>query len=169
MKKVFLLVAVLFGMMAVQADVLYWQITNPTFVEDSMSFDDNIDTSLYTYATFYTVDADGKATALTSSLNATTSSEVVSISGAPTYYVDITDSYSANTFYIELYASNTTANDVYYRSESISYADIQNFTAGVENMKTWNPSTFSAVPEPTSGMLLMLGAALLALKRRKVA
>ena len=46
-------------------------------------------------------------------------------------------------------------------------ADFRNIEIGVQQQMPWNPGTYSA-PEPTSGLLLLIGGALLALKRKRV-
>ena len=38
-----------------------------------------------------------------------------------------------------------------------------------ENLAVWTPVVFTAVPEPSSGLLTLLGMALLALRRKKLA
>ena len=56
-----------------------------------------------------------------------------------------------------------------------TYADIKDYIAEIETevpiSEYWNPNQFTAVggaiPEPTSGMLVLIGAGLLALRRRR--
>lgn len=45
-------------------------------------------------------------------------------------------------------------------------AAFRNFETGVQKQMAWNPGTYSA-PEPTSGLLVLIGGALLALKRKR--
>lgn len=55
-------------------------------------------------------------------------------------------------------------------SGSKTYAELagfRNFETGVQGQVPWNPGPYS-VPEPTSGMLILIGGALLALKRKRV-
>lgn len=46
-------------------------------------------------------------------------------------------------------------------------AAFRNVEIGVQSHMVWNPGAYSA-PEPTSGLLLLIGGALLALKRKRV-
>jgi len=92
--------------------------------------------------------------------------------------IDITDlqsySSSAYTFFIEMGAI---AGQADYTSAGMSYADLvsagfvkSGWTAmdGFWNasMTAWSPT--HAIPEPTSGVLTLIGVALLALRRRRV-
>ena len=79
---------------------------------------------------------------------------------------------SAYNFYIEL---GNTLGEATWVSDGISYNDAQNFghiTASAMQsvgLTAWTPEnwTESAVPEPTSGLLVLMGMGLLALRRRR--
>ncbi len=93
--------------------------------------------------------------------------------GLQTHDLGATDS-SIWSFYIELgnYASGSNTDVAWtLRSEKLSYSDAISkgyISAGsVSVPKVWSGGKFSAVPEPTSGLLLMMGGALLALRRRR--
>ena len=85
-----------------------------------------------------------------------------------------TDNWSAYSFYIELLQWDE-VNEKEIRlgvSQTASYADLvsNNHILGSgltipDNLVVWTPKT-STVPEPSSGILLLLGGALLALRRR---
>ena len=81
-------------------------------------------------------------------------------------------------FYMELGRWNADAGvmDTVGQTEFFGYSDISKYlttwkgTGGSEipTQGAWNPSSsFSAVPEPTGGLLVLLGAAALALRRRR--
>lgn len=55
-------------------------------------------------------------------------------------------------------------------SASVAYSDIgqyihQTFDINPSSMSVWTPTSFTAVPEPSSGLLMTIGLALLALRR----
>lgn len=92
--------------------------------------------------------------------------------------VDSDSSYSSGLFYIELYNDKTL---VGRSKEYLTYDssidgfrvnggnDIFDGSLNFSDLKTWNGgATYVAVPEPTSGVMLLLGAALLGLRRRRV-
>lgn len=84
-------------------------------------------------------------------------------------YVDLAsygvDGYS---FAVELY---NTANEVVGVGNVETYNNLKKFVYGDmqhTGIDPWVVSSLQAVPEPTSGMLVLVGTALLALKRRKL-
>lgn len=76
--------------------------------------------------------------------------------------------YSGSSFLVEILNSGELA----YRSETVSYADLGAYMSSMKDMArpgdTYAFGTFTAVPEPTSGLLLLLGVAGLALRRKKM-
>lgn len=78
--------------------------------------------------------------------------------------------YAGNTFFLELWTA-AEGGTKEYTSESISYAAASQYFAQMKNNMAAPPEaygfkTFTAVPEPTSGLLLLLGVAGLALRRK---
>ena len=69
------------------------------------------------------------------------------------------DSFGENTHYVV----TTTSGNV--KTPDSTTTNIAQF--GVSNSATLNPSNWTAAPEPTSGLLLLLGIAGLALKRKR--
>lgn len=82
----------------------------------------------------------------------------------------VEDAYANYNFRVELYGDGDVLQAI---SESMSYADLKSalncvtWRAGMDPAPgVWEVSGFTAVPEPTSGLLLLLGAMLLGLKRK---
>ena len=81
---------------------------------------------------------------------------------------------TAYNYYIELYDSSNTL--VGFTS-AVSESTLASYIASSVEQATqlglvnspWSPNTFTVVPEPTSGVMLLLGAALLGLRRRRIA
>ena len=70
-------------------------------------------------------------------------------------------------FVVELMNSGL---DVIGESATFSYADIAPYIwspMGQTGASAWTVTTFNSVPEPTSGLLLLIGVAGLALRRRR--
>lgn len=81
---------------------------------------------------------------------------------------DVTSSWS---FYVELYNS---ANAAVGKSETLSYAQLNAYIkesvdmSNLADIQRWSGGAYTAVPEPTSAVLLMLGMALTALRRKRI-
>ena len=84
---------------------------------------------------------------------------------------------SGYAYYIELvnydFSGDGKVNRVIARSNAYTYANLTgNITDSlsittVSGISAWHGSNFTAVPEPTSGLMVLLGAAALGLRRRK--
>lgn len=92
-----------------------------------------------------------------------------SSSGAPTdgFYVGLADDTTYSSFLFELF--NTGSEDVVGYQE-FSWSDVASYVFGSNaDRASASPLVVSqVVPEPTSGLLLLFGGALLALRRRKL-
>ena len=60
----------------------------------------------------------------------------------------------------------TSASVAYSKLSDYNYIH-QTFDINPGELAVWTPAQFTAVPEPTSGMLAILGMALLALRRER--
>lgn len=75
-------------------------------------------------------------------------------------------------FFIELYNAS---GDVVGQSSIAKGSDLTQFMSAssmasdMSAVNAWSGGTFRAVPEPTSGLLVLLGAAVLGLRRKKLA
>lgn len=156
MKKI--LIAFAFASMSLmsQASYLYWQVQSGDY--DTITEPGKVDTA-YLYAT------DG-----------TTGKKIgaLKIGNAQDYYAIDVSSYATGgySFYIELVNYNSGAKDVLGSGETLAYTDMVNKGFILENplsitaANVWHGGTYAA-PEPTSGLLMLLGVAALGLKRRK--
>lgn len=77
-------------------------------------------------------------------------------------------------YYIEIVANDAQPYSLVAVSKQMTYAELVTANAVYENseLKTpslaaWTGGSFSAAPEPTSGLLLLIGAGLLGLKRKR--
>ena len=76
-------------------------------------------------------------------------------------------------FYVELYNEN----ECVAHSDLVNYssASLATYVAASQNASDWvgvnsygyNPSNYTSVPEPSSGLMLLVGAALLSLRRKR--
>lgn len=150
-----------------QASYLYWQVS-PEAVETFASES----------GASYGVQVKYGDNALTiADLNGNNTGKTkVNISSAqnPGYLIDISDITAGNSFYIEIVKWNAGSWNTVGVSTALdynSYADINAYTVDLHAIAptlpaAWTGGTYSA-PEPTSGLLMLLGVAALGLKRRK--
>lgn len=168
------------------ADVLLWQVPSSSISgTDVYGKTQTIGTGDYEWnyamlryvdsSTTLTVDTAGTAgQALAASYEGTSLGERVDSSfGGEDVYSTLPS--GSKSYYIALY--NSTNDKLVGYSQLVSGDSLSNFKAlgehiaSWEGMNSWNggSSGWTAAPEPTSGVLLLLGAAVLGLRRRKVA
>lgn len=146
-----------------QASYLYWQVSGDAVTEFASG-----EGAYGVQVTYNGKALDIKAT------DGSTVGPVVDTATAqnPGYLINIGDVSSGSSFYIELVKWNEGAWNTVGVSESLAYSDINSYTVDLNAIAptlpaAWTGGTYS-VPEPTSGVLMLLGLAGLALKRRKV-
>ena len=99
--------------------------------------------------------------------------------GVPTGNQSPSGDYSAGTpeycFIVELGNIDSSDNwTTVATSAAASYSDLgtyihQTFDINPSSMAVWTPTQFTAVPEPSSGLLTLLGLALISLRRKRPA
>lgn len=168
MKKLMLLASVVLLGFAASADAMYWQLS---------SMNSNVDPSSWTMAQVHVTGGPSSVDTYLKVWDGKGFNQdvVVKGEGVDGAWFDLTG-YSATdpeyTFVLEL------VNDAYevqgYGMNAATYSQLHD--AGViasfddiapVSYTAWNAG-YVAIPEPTSGLLLMLGASLLALRRRRV-
>lgn len=156
MKKI-LIVAAAITAFAAHADVLYWMVDNPT---GEGGF--NWSSAKVVTDTNATV---GSATA--ENMSAIALMDAYAQANIGTFGTDYTD---ATTFFIELYNASSekiaTAN-IGTAAQLASFIDRGGYSQFSGGGFAPAASSFHAVPEPTSGLLFLVGGMLLGLRRKR--
>ena len=157
MKKIFFGLAIVFAAISANAEYLYWS------VGDTVSMNGQT----------YTAGTDFTGVALYKSYG-NDDSFITSYTKVPgTYQTDIGPTGNGYSYYIELlsYGEDYTSTSV-AKGESFTYAELQNaMYSGVFDAPAmtavWTGTAVVTTPETTSGLLLLMGFAMLGLKRKK--
>lgn len=150
-----------------RADVLYWQV-DPTESSAAYTGTDVAYAGLYSFATDPGVA--GKPTSASDGVTEVDFAQAVDGKVKP-LPSDIGDG-SSLSFFVELFNES---GQTIYTSAASSYQELVNagFVStggmGQPTILATGPLNGAAVPEPTSGVLLLMGGALLALRRRREA
>ena len=155
MKKILFTLAVL-ATIAVQADYLYWMVDTP---QTGTDISGNTTTFNWATAKLY---ADSEVIGTLTAGDA----EIYKLIDSYAISGDVGD-YAAKTFFIELFNSD---NSWMAQSSKVSGSSLAQYMTGSMSMNPpsgpWTGGTYS-VPEPTSGLLFLVGGMLLGLKRRR--
>lgn len=146
-------------------DLLIWEV-NSAAVSDAQI-------SEWSYASLYYVDGNTstKLDNLVGAYNWTIQDVGANIFSSALVAAQLDSDASGWSFYIELYNS---ANATVGRSQTMDIDSLSNYIRESVNMSNladiqrWSGGTYKAVPEPTSALLLALGTALMALRRKRV-
>lgn len=157
MKKILIAFAIVSMTFMSQAAYLYWQVQSDDYTTIT-------EPSKVNTAYLYTTDG-----------NTNTKIGALKIGNAQEYYaIDVSGYATGNySFYIELVNYNAGTADVLGSGETLAYADMVNkgyiteSPLSITAANVWHGGTYVA-PEPTSAMMILLGLAGIALKRKRV-
>ena len=181
MKKIITLAFGVAAALAVNAGVLYWQVATTQSGSDYQATMGDNSTVTYTYAMLKaSSDASGSPELSVTTyfddggdgIAATDNKALAQNFLAGNYFTDY-GSATVNSIWIELYNGN----NLVAESGKITGNDLQSLIAASQFSSSFDAannnaaaiSSFNAVPEPTSGLMLLIGAAMLGLRRKKVA
>ena len=186
MKKAFLTTLFVVAATVANASYLYWQVSSSdNTLPDTQGTDWNVARVVYSTANATQVDtwndSDKRSGAIGTGYNIISDNSeymrgtsVGSEVGAPmptVLYADLGSNASSYSYYVELLSSTGA---LYARSDAVTYSEL--VTAGavktelslgtLASVTPWHASDYTVVPEPTSAVLMLFGAAFLGLKRK---
>ena len=160
MKKILLGLAVVSAALFAKAEYLFWQVGDTTTVGDeTLTFGDQ-----YNAGVLYWTGSGTPYQKL----------QGINFAGTTTTDISNLTDLNSGSFYIELGTYDNGNFTAIAHSAMITYAETANyrtsFQTAVSSMQAWSGANFTpgAVPEPTSGLMVLIGTALLGLKRRRV-
>lgn len=186
MKKAFLTTLFVVAATVANASYLYWQVSSSDTLPATQGTDWNVARVVYSTADADQVNtwnaSDKRSGAIGTGYNVIDvnreymgGSSVGSEVKAPmptVLYADLGSSASSYSYYVELLNSSTGA--LYARSDAVTYSEL--VTAGavktelslgtLASVTPWHAGGYTVVPEPTSAVLMLFGAAFLGLKRK---
>ncbi|MBQ4384910.1 MAG: PEP-CTERM sorting domain-containing protein [Kiritimatiellae bacterium] len=168
MKKIFIATFVAIVTYAVNASYLYWQVRDDEITAYNAT--DHGEGFAYTPGGYFKLVQEGAAGTMVSTTYDSEGSVVSLGYVGESYSSLVVEGYS---YYIEMYNSS---GSIIAKSQTISssewgsYVNDAPITADLSvippTLTTWHGGSFAAVPEPTSAMLMLFGAAFLGLKRK---
>ena len=180
MKKFFCVLGFCIASAAANASYLYWQVTSADYAgatwDSARLVFANVNTDNYASGTDMSnvgyIDSDGNYTDNSFGVSAPKPYDAIA------YVADIGDitGGSSYSYWVELYNGSTKVAlseighmNVSETVPSYVYANTGDLTttlSGIANVGIWHATSYGPVPEPTSAMLMLFGAAFLGLKRK---
>lgn len=183
MKKLFILFAVTAAGLMLKADVMYWQLGTPSETTYNGQTWNAVRVAYVASGTSTPVTGGYTYLNLTPTTNPnenSTSTTVGATSAANGYFAVLPDNASSYSYFIELGNYNGTTYTALAQSSAITYSELSQShvitTAQLDDilghistvtMEAWTGSSYQAVPEPTGGLMVLVGLSVLALRRRK--
>ena len=184
MKKLFILFAAIAAGLTLKADVMYWQLGTPGSNTFNGQTWNTVRVASVANGTSTPVMSGYSYLYLTPTTNPDENSTSTMIGGtsAANGYFAVLPSSDANTYsyFIELGNFNGTTYTALAQSSAIAYSDLSPTyvitTAQLDDilghmstatMEAWTGGSYQAVPEPTGGLMVLVGLSVLALRRRK--
>lgn len=174
MKKILVMLGFVAASVAANASYLYWQVTDTTFNGNDIA-GASIKAGNTTFKDVYYYDVNSSTSILISDSNG-----LVETAPGATYYVDLgSTDYSSYSFYIEIFNYDSASrqfNNIGYTETTYTELTSKGYvsTSLTEIPKVWTGSSSTPggpsynVPEPTSALMMLIGLAGLALKRKRV-
>lgn len=187
MRKLFLILAIAGASVSVHASYLYWQVTDTVAQSETAGLKPILDQdpdgqyrarfrygtegvqfenfSVYSDADGEILGSVGNPESLSSSVGAVKVdfSAIATDPTAYSYYVEVLKWDSANKVYNQVAVSDLKS---YADLSSNGYIGAEDRLIDIPSIKIWAGTSYAA-PEPTGGMLVMMGLAFLGLKRRR--